>query len=243
MTTHPRFWLTRHVHLCITGDGVVLLDLKRDKYVGLGGAQLDALCLVVAGWPVRPAKQARGFMTESEALPIAEKLVAEGVLTRDSAAGKSAQPLALESVDMVPVGVDAAVEAQIRWIDIPRFIFAYVSAVVSLRWGTFASVVARAEARRVRQQARAAAIPSHPSAEELTVVFSRLRTYVYTRKDRCLVDALTLVNFLAQYGHYPMWVVGIRTRPFRAHSWVQHGSLVFDASPDYICEFTPILAV
>lgn len=243
MQTNPQFWLARHVHLCATGDGVVLLDLKKDKYIGLGGAQLDALSLVVAGWPVRPAKQARGFMTESEALPIAEKLVADGVLTRDSAAGKSAQPLTLEAVDMVPVGVDAAVEARIRWIDIPRFIFAYVSAVASLRWWSFESVVARTGARRVRQQARAAVVPSHPSAEELTVIFSRLRTYFYTRKNRCLVDALTLVNFLAQYGHHPMWVVGISTRPFRAHSWVQHGSLVFDASPDHICEFTPILAV
>ena len=39
----PEYYLSRHVHLCLTGDHVVFLDLRRDKYQAIGRAERCAL--------------------------------------------------------------------------------------------------------------------------------------------------------------------------------------------------------
>lgn len=46
-----QYLLASHVYLCVTDDHVVLLDLKRDKYLGVGRGQMKALAACVKGWP------------------------------------------------------------------------------------------------------------------------------------------------------------------------------------------------
>jgi len=80
-------------------------------------------------------------------------------------------------------------------------------------------------------------------AVELVCLFRRLRPLAFTAKDQCLFHALALVRFLAFYSVFPVWVVGVRTRPWAAHSWVQQGTLLLDSNPEHVCEYTPILSV
>jgi Transglutaminase-like superfamily len=47
----PSYDIAPHVHVCVTGDGSVLLDLKRDKYLGLGRRETERIAAVVAAWP------------------------------------------------------------------------------------------------------------------------------------------------------------------------------------------------
>jgi hypothetical protein len=70
-----------------------------------------------------------------------------------------------------------------------------------------------------------------------------MRPLVITSHDKCLHDSLTLLRFLAAEKLYPSWVVGVRTRPFAAHSWVQSGDLVLNDTHEYVRGFTPILVV
>lgn len=70
-----------------------------------------------------------------------------------------------------------------------------------------------------------------------------MRPLVITSHDKCLHDSLTLVHFLASEHFYPQWVIGVRTRPFAAHSWVQAGPLVLNDVHEYVRGFTPILVV
>jgi Transglutaminase-like superfamily len=74
-------------------------------------------------------------------------------------------------------------------------------------------------------------------------VFRQLRCWVFAAEGRCLLHALTLVNFLSAYGLHPEWVFGVSTQPWAAHSWVQWGQFLLDTNPEKVCPYTPILIV
>jgi hypothetical protein len=74
-------------------------------------------------------------------------------------------------------------------------------------------------------------------------LFRQLRPFVFAAEGRCLLHALTLVNFLASYGLYPDWVIGVATQPWDAHSWVQWGNCLLDSNPEKVCKYTPIMVV
>ena len=46
------YFLAPHVYPCVTEDHVVLLDLDRDKYIGVAREQMSALAQTVKGWPL-----------------------------------------------------------------------------------------------------------------------------------------------------------------------------------------------
>lgn len=72
--------------------------------------------------------------------------------------------------------------------------------------------------------------------------FRRLRRLFFSEKDKCLLNALALVIFLRHYGHFPLFVIGVKGRPFGAHSWVQQDRFLLDGDPASVCHFVPILA-
>lgn len=73
--------------------------------------------------------------------------------------------------------------------------------------------------------------------------YEKLRPLAYTARERCLYDSLALLNFLAGEGLFPTWVIGVRTRPFGAHSWLQSGPVVLNDLHDHVRRFRPILVV
>lgn len=60
---------------------------------------------------------------------------------------------------------------------------------------------------------------------------------------KCLRRSIALVRHLARRGYVSTLVVGIRMRPFGAHAWVQHGTVVLNDSVEEVAKYTPILAV
>jgi hypothetical protein len=112
----------------------------------------------------------------------------------------------------------------------------------SLRLRPLGSVLRAAQKRKARErelvdQANLDALP------DLVSVFLHLRPFYYSWKNRCLFDSLVLIEFLARYRCFPLWVIGVKTDPFLAHSWVQQGECVLNGSPEYTQRFTPILAI
>lgn len=73
--------------------------------------------------------------------------------------------------------------------------------------------------------------------------YMHMRPFVLTARDRCLHDSLTLIRFLAARALFPNWVIGVRTRPFAAHSWVQSGNMVLNDLHENVRAFHPILVV
>jgi hypothetical protein len=90
-----------------------------------------------------------------------------------------------------------------------------------------------------------------PSRAEFTVrdlasisaEFRAFRPWLYTARDRCLFASLVLASYLQELGFDPTFVIGVRTKPFSAHAWVQVGNYVVDDSPEMVGSFTPILAI
>jgi hypothetical protein len=236
-----QYWLSSHVYVCITDDHAVLLDLRRDKYLGIGRRQLPVLAAQVQGWPASGAEQgdAAGLAADPAGNALLEKFCTDGMLTTDPAAGKPAQPQHMPWPQAALTHPDPEIRPPVRWTHVLRFAWASVYARLSLRWRPLEQVVARVsrrKARRARERDAAA-------ARELVAIFIYLRPLIFGARDECLFDSLALVEFLAAYGFYPAWLFGVQTAPFAAHSWVQQDTVIFNDAPEYVRRFTPILVV
>lgn len=61
--------------------------------------------------------------------------------------------------------------------------------------------------------------------------------------DRCVPRSLALVLRCASRGIRAHAVIGVRTRPFAAHCWAQHGGVVLSDPLETVASFTPILVI
>ena len=80
-------------------------------------------------------------------------------------------------------------------------------------------------------------------ARDLTRTFLHLRPFAYAARDRCLLDSLSLAEFLASYGIRATCIFGVRANPFEAHCWLQIGSHVVNETPEMAQRYAPILSV
>lgn len=61
--------------------------------------------------------------------------------------------------------------------------------------------------------------------------------------DRCLVQSLAMFAVLKRHGVPCRFAIGVRTRPFKAHSWVEFDTLVLNDDIENVLRFNPILVV
>jgi hypothetical protein len=243
LDSRPRYLLSAHVHLCVTDDHVVLLDLNRDQYVGVGSAQMNALAACIQGWPTAAAPVAgcvSGPGTAADAL--LAKLFDAGMLTTDPALGKEAKPLLMQRPEATLTESDLEARPQVSLGQVLNFLKSSAVARLALRRQPISSVVARVRARKERRATVACSV-NFKAARQPVAAFLYLRPLLFGARNQCLFDSLALVEFLARYELFPAWVFGVQTGPFLAHSWVQEGAVIFNDTPDYVRRFTPILAV
>jgi hypothetical protein len=252
----PQYALARHVFVCMQGEHVVFLDVRKDRYFALESARTAGLGYLVPGWPV-PAPFAvdvvrHGADSAAPATVLAEHvdgallssvvslLLEKGILTIDT--GKTAAVTVAEPIrsDLTAEALDD--DSRITAPLFIRFVAAAVRARLELKYRTFETVVAR-----VRLRGEAARASSHSVSEQelhrLIGAFAKLRPFFFTAKDACLFDALSLSEFLAGYGVYPHWVFGVQSRPFAAHCWLQLGDRLLNDTIDHVKRYTPIMVV
>jgi hypothetical protein len=235
------YMLRQDVHAYVDADAAILLDLAQDVYVGLDARQARALEMVVVGWPKRGQEEQ---VDEAEALKLAEHLVGRGLLTLDQ--GKARVP----TLSVVPPVEHAMVyryeldQPQVTPDHVLRFLRACAIAVILSRVHSFRRIIHAIQRDALDHRTAV----SHATVRELTQIFYWLRPFAYAKsqrdlKGRCLFDSLVLFKFLSAYGVYPSWVIGVRTRPFAAHSWLQIDNYVLNGTPEYVSSFKPILAI
>jgi hypothetical protein len=236
-----------HVHVCVTSDGSVLLDLKRDKYFGLNREDTELLGAAVRDWP-RPShiRWSDEQSLRQDAERVCRSMVEEGLLVRDETPAPKPRAEAGTHVDMrapfVSVGDELEVQADIRPRHVARFAVANAWAAYSLRRRPLDLTVAAVRSRK-EKCLRSGARWDLLRIAALIDIFRHLRPYVFSAEGRCLLHALTLVEFLSSHGVYPEWVIGVATQPWGAHSWVQWGNYLLDTNPEKVCRYTPILVV
>ena len=260
-----RWTLASHVRTCECDGNVILLDLRSSRYLGIGGPASLMLASHVDNWPscTAPACAPLGL---SAAEDLIGKLSQQGLLADASAAPRTATSADAMAGDMTVATVDrltdfspahsiqeatstivldtdpaCAPTAARRFMDALQFTHSVASASCGLRCRSLLAISRTLAVRRARVLG-----PRAESLEAMTpavAAYERLRPFLFTARAQCLLDSLALLGFLARSGFAARWVVGVRTGPFAAHSWVQHGSTVLNDQHEYVRQFRPIHVV
>jgi hypothetical protein len=229
----PHYFLPQWIHMCLTVDGAVFLDVRHDRYVGLDPSRTQILSALLAGNEGVP---------EGEVLAV--ELVGAGLLTRDT--GERARPLAATSFappESVLVEPDEETPT-FNALHVFRFLAACVCVWAALHLRSLEYALCRLQSRKRRLPSRADTSASLETARQLARVFVHLRTFAYTASDHCLYDSLVLSDFLQRYRVASTCIFGVRTVPFAAHCWVQTGrSLTTEFNLEYVAAFAPICTI
>jgi hypothetical protein len=251
------YWIASHVHIRNTMDGCVLLDLKRDKYLGLGTEETALLARIVNEWPRVPVPRdvEEGVMNaKARSAELCEALLEDGLIRLGRPAGapdRRAQEMD-QCMEWVSIGDELDLPSRVTFRDLAKFLLAFAAAWLSLRFGRLERTVETV--RRSRSGARfgdaelalqgECDVPGDIFRMARAVdVFRRMRTYAFAAEGRCLLHALTLIKFLRRCGLHADWVIGVRTQPWGAHSWVQCGTYLLDTTPEKVGQYLPILVV
>lgn len=223
--------LPDHVRMCIADDVAVFLDLRRNRYFGLDARQTPTLTLLLSGHeplasPTTQARTLAAFLSERQ------------LLVPCNTACMTAQPAALPR-PRISVGRQIAHPVRLT----PRLVWRFLE---SAHWSRqrLRHDSLHAIAHQLNHDSRALVAPGSADTQnmiELALAFRRIRPFAFAARDQCLLHALTLVRFLINCQMPASWVIGVRIHPWRAHSWVQYGEYVLDATPEHVSEYTPIL--
>jgi hypothetical protein len=235
----PEYRLARHVRACTVDGQVILLDLRRNRYLGVGGTSIDLLAQFIVDWPM-DASCANGSDPREGASRWVDTLRDQNMLA--PADGPShVRPALDEALDSVQNDLCAHAR-HVDWRCLTAIARAAAGAAYWLRHHSLAEITDRVTGLKPARVAWHGADHKADLAIAVTT-FERLRPFVFTAHDRCLHDSLSLTRFLAGRRIFPRWVIGVKTRPFAAHSWVQVGHLVLNDLPEHVRRYTPILVV
>ena len=236
--SNRRLRLAPHVRACSSDGQVILLDLRNNQYLGVGGTESNALADQIEGWPVSP-ESAGECATSVTLAALTQRLVSRGLLTHASSERLPDLRLVEASASLDVALADSGITAR----RLGRFLQSAATAALWLRCRSLHSIATAVAARRERQRIPAPDARSLEAMTSGTAAYERLRPFVFSAQHECLHDSLALVGFLATEGVFPRWVIGVRTRPFGAHSWVQSGGTVLNDLHENVRRFRPILVV
>jgi hypothetical protein len=234
-----RYWLNHDVFCSDVGDGLVLLDLRRNRYLGLPESQTVMLSGLVADWPLRRTVDTSDDY-DAERDRLANALVRNGVLSHTKCgSGVIERPPAavdaLRSIDL------RTARTRIPSIAYARFAFALVRSRFVFSCCTLRGVIAHL--RKQSSKADGLREPTRHRLAELMGHFVILRAFTYTAKDRCVLDCLVLSEFLRLHAVKSTFVIGVTTRPFQAHCWIQVGGTMMNDEVESAAYHVPILSV
>lgn len=228
------------MRIAVIQSGAVLLDLKQNRYRGLTLAGASELAALACNWA---EVSTRGELLQpaprEHAAARAGAFIEAGLLACTPPAPAFDAVRLDWNVQLTSVGMDSEAGATLTPRHVARFVRACLWARGSLRARSLYSIACEVSACKARSRN----LRDDQRAIELVCAFRRLRPYAFEARDRCLFHALALLRFLSWHGHHPAWVIGVRARPWAAHSWLQLGTRVLDCAPEHVCSFTPIFAV
>jgi hypothetical protein len=237
----PHYALARHVFVCVRDEDLVLLDLKRDKYLALEAIHAACLAPLVPGWPVgAPVVDATRSSAAEEPRALARELLLSGLLIEDCGRGKEATPAASTPATAEITADDHFEGLRVRPGELIAFLTAATTSALLLRHRPVERVVNRIW-RRKALAATHSRSGEAAGVRRLVGVFNRLRPLFLSTRNACLFETLALLEFLSRYDFFPTWVFGVQTRPFAAHCWVQAENLVLNDTVDHVGRYTPIM--
>lgn len=241
---YSKLFLHEHTHLCLVDDSVVFLNLYRNTYLTVPPATLSALARHLAGFSaLLPSHHRIATLTDGTNADL-EALVNRGILTASPNAGKFASPVALTPAARSLVSGARSATSDVTCASlVTPFLLSYCHVGLNIRGGRLDRMVTKLKARNARRTGRTARVATPDRLQPVLASFRRLRTFSYTAHNGCLFNALVLARFLCHLDFAPTFVIGVRTKPFCAHAWVQLSDCVLDDRLESVHRFTPILAI
>jgi hypothetical protein len=232
-----------HIYACATESGVVVLDARYGKYSFIPGDRARSVEGVVQGWPALPSVE----MVAAERLApssLLKSLIEGGMVTRlsDHRSVHGERVVPFPAGEALLDALAATEETEVRWRDVVTFTLSVTYAKLMLKYRPFDALLS--DLRR-----RKNGLPTGVSASPVTQIresvktFSWLRPFAYAESDACLFDSVALTDFLLRRGMSVDFFIGVRMRPFVAHSWVQAHRFALNELPEYLSAYTPILSV
>lgn len=231
---HQTLGLAEHVRACTMNDQVVLLDLRRSKYFAVSLKQWETLIGARTSQSDGPPHASR---TPSYVERLARPLMQQRILTRTCSMRVDSAQYPEVSLDVRDTMPFSAISRGRVW----RFLAAATWAAAALRFCSLGTIVNHVAGRASRLDHTRAEHQS--SLRDVVAAFDTLRPLLFTARDKCLYDSLALVRFLASEKLSAKWVIGVKTQPFAAHSWVQDGAVVLNDLHENVRRFKPILVV
>jgi hypothetical protein len=247
LAAHPslpkKLLLHRDVYACRTDDGAVFMDLRTGEYSALDLATTNIIAARIEGWIGSDGATAgENIALDDRAREeILDSLTNDlSVLTNSRELGKPADLPVMRQTESIPFKGNLIPWPRIRACHLALFCRAYLRTLFDVKFRSIAATIRRIRERKLRHERGA---KPGLATLELVRIYRALRPFLYTAKDRCLFDSIALIEFLANFGVFPDWVIAVRTRPFAAHSWVVYGDLILNELLEKAEEFYPILVV
>ena len=232
--------LANYAYCCEFSDGAVILDLRRDAYMAVNAALLQPLRRIVRNWPARDEVPAASDVADDEVDvdSVVASLVSRGILSA------SATPSRIELGSVAPVTSAVSATADftegVGIVEIARFLASLITVVFLRRRGLVPLV-------NWLREAQSSLYPHWPSPPESSIAlvksFLRLRLFFYTAYGRCLFDSQVLSVYLTKAKVPCIFVIGVSTKPFLAHAWVQIGETVLNDTAENVQLYTPIFSI
>lgn len=227
-----QYFLSKQAHVCVAGDTMVILDQATGSYLSIDRRGAASLGGLVLDWPLP---------SDGQRMPkVLQSLVDRQLITQDPRRGKSA---ACPDIELPRYWVREGEPRgcpQITARDVCRFMASFAYAACSRTFLPFSYIVFKARKRADASKIRAVDI------QELAFivrVFDWLRPLAFRKTAECFLYCLAMRAFLSKYGIVPTWVFAVRTRPFAAHCWLQHGDQVLTDIPFNLRRMVPILVL
>jgi hypothetical protein len=235
------YYLSTHVHVCGLEDGAIILDVKSGSYLGIDAEYLPDLIARIGNWPDSNRSERASERPESMKCDrLLNDLLQRGIVTKDVSLPRSA--LVQKCSSALTITDNSPARRKVSPRQAVEFLIALL--VVTLRHRR--KLAQLLEWLRRRQYAihrdQPQATMDMGAMERLTS-FMKLRIWCYTASRRCLFDSLVLSVYMTRAAIPCTLVVGVITKPFRAHAWVQIEDLVLNDTAEHVQQFNPILAV
>jgi hypothetical protein len=235
------YFLSAHTHFCESEDGIIFLDLRTRRYTGLASPHAAALRALVREWPTghNGVLESRD-PTDHDCAVVADALVKQGILTRSRAHGREPAAVCSTATQSIEVVGIAGELPAIHLHHVANFVCSSLWAAARLRRAGMVALIRDLE-RAGSTVSNDAQIVTPDRLRRLLTIFVYLRPWFYTARDACLFDSIALLKFMAYYRIGIDCVLGVVSKPFRAHCWVQYQDWVLNDSLEHVQDFVPIL--
>jgi hypothetical protein len=239
----PEYALAPHVRFCECDEGILFLDLKKNRYLGVGKEHLGALRSLLQGCVSGSCSDSAEECTQNNGTDsLANTLLEQGLLVKGVSPLRPSAPAIRGAKKAIDCGWSTESAPALSFDHCYTFLLAILNASFQLKFLCIDRII------RNLQNSTDPISVAYTEFDESTVVdliliFGRLTPWTYTAKDACLFDSLALVRFLRSHHVNATWTIGVTARPFAAHCWVQYGDLVLNDTLEHVQCFTPILVV